>query len=636
MNDVSRPAAPEVIHAPPAPTQQQLAQSVQQQQLHRPVCLRPTPVRPRAIACATPSAVSSAQWVAPEAALTLDSTYVADYDQLQQQPPPPPPPRYQQEQWIEETPAEALYRQAHETGVDLAEVHLAVKESHEWHWKWSDCRQETPAHGYNNNHNDTTNLTTDERVEEEEETAAMMQVSDARWLSSWAESPPDDSLRGGAKNPSPVFLSEDEEECEEEEEGVGEEDVRKRVRDGGDPYRMPQPQQQRQYQDQAHGSFVPEDHVVMSPLSQDEDDEDNNDNDDAHYRWIKRRMHHHAAPAPPTAPAVAVVVRPIPLRIARPAAPQPQFTKDFFTHTVPSDILQDYHRPSYCYRSTKDDSESKDASVPRSLSPLTAPSHSTTTVRPMQQGARNMPELDQEKKGAKVKDYDDDDDDDDMPAPTRAPALVEPTFVHVIEPEDDEELVHQQEEQQQQQQQPPLVVYRPLASRVSLGSCASSVSSCSQDSVIDAASSELAWRQARDGILHALAANGGDPTGALFDESLAVLEQQFAASTMTNHTDTRSAAADAALSGMWLTLTKPMFFGCLGTNEEDDPMYTLGRMTFDMFAPTNLICSLQGNFNSIERVCSVEERQALLQSAHVPKAFREEVEAGESVLRTYK
>jgi hypothetical protein len=330
------------------------------------------------------------------------------------------------------------------------------------------------------------------------------------------------------------------------------------------------------------------------------------------------------------------VVRPIPLRIARPAAPQPQFTKDFFTHTIPSDILQDYRTRPF----TRDDnSDNNDASVPRSLSPLTAPSHITTTTtttgRLIQGVLRNPPtELDQDKKEAKKEDNDGDDDDDEMlapPAPTRAPAAVESDIAHVIEADDDQELV----QQQQQQQQPPLVVYRPLASRVSLGSCSSSVSSCSQDSVVDAASSELAWRQARDGILHALAANGGDPTGALFDESLAVLEQQFAASTATTHTDTRSAAADAALSGMWLTLTKPMFFGCLGTNEGDDPMYTLGRMAFDMFAPTNLICSLQGNFNSIERVCSMEERQALLQSAHVPKAFREEVQSGESVLRTY-
>lgn len=138
---------------------------------------------------------------------------------------------------------------------------------------------------------------------------------------------------------------------------------------------------------------------------------------------------------------------------------------------------------------------------------------------------------------------------------------------------------------------------------------------------------------ARDGILQALAADGGETTSKEFQACLEVLHQAFC------ETSVNVAGDDStATEGMWLTLTKPTFFGQLGENDNGDPMYTLGRMAFDMFSPTNLVCSLQGNFNSVERVglvgCTEWERQALLES--VPKSLREEVEAGESVLRTYK
>mmetsp|Transcript_14131 Transcript_14131/g.32802 ORF Transcript_14131/g.32802 Transcript_14131/m.32802 type:complete len:772 (-) Transcript_14131:500-2815(-) len=91
-------------------------------------------------------------------------------------------------------------------------------------------------------------------------------------------------------------------------------------------------------------------------------------------------------------------------------------------------------------------------------------------------------------------------------------------------------------------------------------------------------------------------------------------------------------SAPDSIDGMWLTLSKPNFFGKLGENDNGDPLYTLGRMSFDMFSPTNLICSLQGNFNRIE-IVNEHERKAMLE--RVPKKLREEVEAGKTTLRTY-
>jgi hypothetical protein len=134
---------------------------------------------------------------------------------------------------------------------------------------------------------------------------------------------------------------------------------------------------------------------------------------------------------------------------------------------------------------------------------------------------------------------------------------------------------------------------------------------------------------ARDGILQALAIAGGDVTSPKFQSCLQTLESYFNLTGV----DTRSSRSRVASEGLWLTLTKPSFYANLGDNDQGDPMYTLGRMSFDMFSPTSLVCSLQGNFNSVERVADTD-RPGVLEA--VPKGLREEVEAGNSVLRTYK
>eukprot|EP00522_Entomoneis_paludosa_P017925 CAMPEP_0172440088 /NCGR_PEP_ID=MMETSP1065-20121228/855_1 /TAXON_ID=265537 /ORGANISM="Amphiprora paludosa, Strain CCMP125" /LENGTH=677 /DNA_ID=CAMNT_0013188869 /DNA_START=212 /DNA_END=2245 /DNA_ORIENTATION=- len=134
---------------------------------------------------------------------------------------------------------------------------------------------------------------------------------------------------------------------------------------------------------------------------------------------------------------------------------------------------------------------------------------------------------------------------------------------------------------------------------------------------------------ARDGILHRLAITGGDViSDPEFLKHLDLLKQCYAST----KGDTRIADGNASSEGMWLTLTKPTYFANLGNNDDGDPMYTLGRMSFDMFSPTRLVCSLQGNFNSVERI-EDSDRAAMLDS--VPKALREEVEAGNTTLRSY-
>jgi len=135
--------------------------------------------------------------------------------------------------------------------------------------------------------------------------------------------------------------------------------------------------------------------------------------------------------------------------------------------------------------------------------------------------------------------------------------------------------------------------------------------------------------EARRDLLHALAAAGGDVGQGAFDPSLKILADYFTGLDI----DTRPADSIRPTEGLWLTLTKPSFFGNLGDNDNGDPMYTLGRMAFDMFSPTNLVCSLQGNFNIVKPV-PLESRSALLDS--VPTALKEEVEDGDTAMRTYE
>ena len=85
------------------------------------------------------------------------------------------------------------------------------------------------------------------------------------------------------------------------------------------------------------------------------------------------------------------------------------------------------------------------------------------------------------------------------------------------------------------------------------------------------------------------------------------------------------------LNNIWLTMTPPSFKECLGKNKEGDEMYTLGRMSFDMFRPTNLVCSLQWAFNVISPI--TEQSQV---PTAIPQSLQEEVGEGNENMRVYK
>mmetsp|Transcript_14781 Transcript_14781/g.32119 ORF Transcript_14781/g.32119 Transcript_14781/m.32119 type:complete len:1020 (-) Transcript_14781:267-3326(-) len=74
------------------------------------------------------------------------------------------------------------------------------------------------------------------------------------------------------------------------------------------------------------------------------------------------------------------------------------------------------------------------------------------------------------------------------------------------------------------------------------------------------------------------------------------------------------------LEGNWVNMSRPNYVECLGENGENEFMYTLGRMSFDMFQPGGLICSVQSTHSTIKIIGEREELPAF-----VPKSLKEEV-----------
>lgn len=98
-----------------------------------------------------------------------------------------------------------------------------------------------------------------------------------------------------------------------------------------------------------------------------------------------------------------------------------------------------------------------------------------------------------------------------------------------------------------------------------------------------------------------LSSNGGDTTTAKFASHLEILHTSYSS----RGWDARWIREDTTpfcMDGTWLSLSKPTFSECQGRNEKGQYSYSLGRLSFDMFRPTNLVCSVQGVFNSISVV----------------------------------
>jgi hypothetical protein len=132
----------------------------------------------------------------------------------------------------------------------------------------------------------------------------------------------------------------------------------------------------------------------------------------------------------------------------------------------------------------------------------------------------------------------------------------------------------------------------------------------------------------RSELVDALQSVQGDVSTERFTSSLEILTRFYNASGRDarvnpwgggSSTIGGPAGADL-LEGSWLNISRPNYVECLGQNAENDFMYTLGRMSFDIFQPSNLICSVQSTHNTIKMIGEREELPAC-----VPNSLKEEV-----------
>ena len=133
----------------------------------------------------------------------------------------------------------------------------------------------------------------------------------------------------------------------------------------------------------------------------------------------------------------------------------------------------------------------------------------------------------------------------------------------------------------------------------------------------------------RDIVIAHMKISGGDLDSDLFKSELEILHSYY----LLSNCDVGKPDAPFEVDGTWLTLSKPTFTECKGFNDAGDHIYALGRMSFDMFRPTGLRCSIQGNFNTVHRLHGEVPHS-------VPRSLRKAIfnnkNCGVMGLRTYK
>eukprot|EP00590_Aulacoseira_subarctica_P003140 CAMPEP_0172421434 /NCGR_PEP_ID=MMETSP1064-20121228/7676_1 /TAXON_ID=202472 /ORGANISM="Aulacoseira subarctica , Strain CCAP 1002/5" /LENGTH=398 /DNA_ID=CAMNT_0013161831 /DNA_START=149 /DNA_END=1345 /DNA_ORIENTATION=+ len=133
-------------------------------------------------------------------------------------------------------------------------------------------------------------------------------------------------------------------------------------------------------------------------------------------------------------------------------------------------------------------------------------------------------------------------------------------------------------------------------------------------------------------LLNALADTQGETSSPKFHKAVndLVYARRMSNNFCNTDFDARKEPADGephAFDGVWLTVSKPNYSECLGQNADGEYMYTLGRLSFDMFRPTSLLCSIQGLFNPVFVTDHTPDV--------IPRNLRTDVQENKSTLRTY-
>lgn len=134
-------------------------------------------------------------------------------------------------------------------------------------------------------------------------------------------------------------------------------------------------------------------------------------------------------------------------------------------------------------------------------------------------------------------------------------------------------------------------------------------------------------------LVQLLRRHNGDTTSFEFHSLVNTLGEFYSE----QGTDQRWTAANGAktfnLDGTWLALSKSDFTGSIGKNEKGEFLFTLGRVAFDMFRPTGLLCSIQGVFNVISPWDPDRDKR---RPVIYPASLKARTEPGRAPLRKYE
>lgn len=88
--------------------------------------------------------------------------------------------------------------------------------------------------------------------------------------------------------------------------------------------------------------------------------------------------------------------------------------------------------------------------------------------------------------------------------------------------------------------------------------------------------------------------------------------------------------------GDWLMETLPSFLDLQGHNSDGDSIYTMGRLSFNMIQPSNVLCSVQKVTQHIHKLDESTATATASLPDLIPKSLRKELEEDASGLRTFR
>jgi hypothetical protein len=157
------------------------------------------------------------------------------------------------------------------------------------------------------------------------------------------------------------------------------------------------------------------------------------------------------------------------------------------------------------------------------------------------------------------------------------------------------------------------------------------LSSTLQSSDVDGIAAPTSFLELKE-FYDSLLSSGRDINAASVQIALDQLIQTYT-------TDARTTTTPS-FDGDWQMKTVPNFPGIRGHNEEGESLYTMGRLTYNMIKPGNMIVSMQKVTQHVHKLsidpAHLDSEGAVILPPFIPKSLRGEVEEDASELRSYR